>query len=190
MPILGTLSIDDEWDDGVLPEVAEVSWTLLRMLGSSSTCCLERENPWFGVQQWTWVNLLVFLPLKSTFLKEISYQLRIRVSTYIFFVFLYLKHQKIDWYRSSQTSTSESHQNFLVCVFQLFAKQKGLQVKKVQNQLVLPFFSLRTVVICRQTLETVGFIFLCKGGGIVRQTWFGVMPRSVYDMEPWLSTSV
>ena len=33
----GTLSIDDEWDDDDLPEVAEATWTLLHMLSSSST---------------------------------------------------------------------------------------------------------------------------------------------------------
>ena len=45
------------------------SRTLLHML-SSSTCCRERENRWFAVQQWTWVNLLVFLPPKSTLMKK------------------------------------------------------------------------------------------------------------------------
>ena len=60
--IKGALSIDDDWDEDDLPEVAEATWTLLHMLGSSSTRCRERENPLFGVQQWTWVNLLVFLP--------------------------------------------------------------------------------------------------------------------------------
>ena len=59
-----TLSIDEEWDDDDLPEVAEATWTLLHMLSSSSTYCRERENPSFGVQQWTWVNSLVLaLPL-------------------------------------------------------------------------------------------------------------------------------
>ena len=87
--IKGALSIDDDWDEDDLPEVAEATWTLLHMLGSSSTRCRERENPLFGVQQWTWVNLLVFLPPKSTFLKEILSQLRIGHSKYLFFVFLY-----------------------------------------------------------------------------------------------------
>ena len=48
-------------------------------------------------------------------------------------VFLYYKHQKIDWYRCSWTSTSELQWNFVFCVFQLLAKQKGLQVKKMLN---------------------------------------------------------
>ena len=47
---IGTLSIDDEWDDDDLPEVAEAEWTLLHMLDSSFTCSREREKPWFGVQ--------------------------------------------------------------------------------------------------------------------------------------------
>ena len=47
---VGTLSNDDEWDDDDLPEVAEATWTLLHMLGSSSTSCRERENPRLGVQ--------------------------------------------------------------------------------------------------------------------------------------------
>ena len=35
------------------------------MLGSSSAYYRQRVNPWFGVQQWTWLNLLVFLPLNQ-----------------------------------------------------------------------------------------------------------------------------
>ena len=38
---LGTVSIDDEWDGEDLPEVAQATWTLLHMLGSSSSS--ERE---------------------------------------------------------------------------------------------------------------------------------------------------
>ena len=51
-----------ECDDDNLPEVDEATWTLLHILGSSSTYCRERENPQLGIQQWTWVNLLVYLP--------------------------------------------------------------------------------------------------------------------------------
>ena len=43
------------------------------------------------VQQWTCVNLLVFLPPRATFLKQISSQLRIRLSTYFFFALFLLK---------------------------------------------------------------------------------------------------
>ena len=44
---------------------------------------------------------------------------------------------------------------------------------------VPPFFSLRTVVICLQTLVNFGSFFLCKGDRVVRQRLFGVMPRYV-----------
>ena len=47
--VADTLSTDDEWDDDDQPEVVEASWTLLHMLGSSSTCSRERENQWCGV---------------------------------------------------------------------------------------------------------------------------------------------
>ena len=139
---------------------------LLHKLGLLSICCRECESLRLGVQQWTWVNLLVLLPPppspKSTFLKEISSQLHVRLSKYLSFVFLYYKHQKINLKRSSWTSTSKSHWNFLICVFHPLAKQKGLQVKKMLNHnLFQPFLSLSTVVICLQTLVHVGSIFLC-----------------------------
>ena len=71
---------------------------------------------------------------------------------------------------------------FVFFFFQLFAKQKGLQVKKMLNHnLFPPFLSLSTVVICLQVV-TAGlalFFFVCmKGDGVVRQTWFGAMPVS------------
>ena len=50
---------------------------------------------------------------------------------------------------------------------------------------VTPFFSLRTVVICLQTLVNFGSFFLCKGDRVVRQRLFGVMPRYVsYETLP------
>ena len=65
-------------------------------------------------------------------------------------------------------------ETFLFVFYQLFAKQKGLQVKKMLNHnLFLPFLSLSTVVICLQVV-TAGlalFFFVCmKGDGVVRQT--------------------
>ena len=46
-----TLSTDNERDDDDEPEVVEATCRLLRMLDSSSTCCRERENELFAVQQ-------------------------------------------------------------------------------------------------------------------------------------------
>ena len=65
-------------------------------------------------------------------------------------------------------------ETFLFVFLQLFAKQKGLQVKKMLNlNLFRPFLSLSTVVICLQVV-TAGlalfFFVRMKGDGVVRHT--------------------
>ena len=95
-----------------------------------------------------------------------------------------------NWDRSSWTSTRELHWNFLVCVLQLFAKQKGLQVKEVLNhKLFCPFFIFKH---CRDLSPSNCWLYFslyaCKGDGVVRQTWFGAMPRS--DSYGTLPTSI
>ena len=96
------------------------------MLGSS-TCCRERENRWFAVQQWTWVNLLVFLPPKSTLMKKnfisIAYS---NFNVFVLCIFVLKTPEK-----APPASRIE--------MFLFVSKQKGLQVKTMLTCSV-PFF--------------------------------------------------
>ena len=161
------------------------------MLGSSSTCSPEGENPRLAVQKWTWVNLSVVLPQNP--LSWVKFHLTyLIVNVFVLGMFVLKTPENRLMY-----IVVDKHQRaalkFLVYVNWLFTKQMNKVMNMFNHNLLSPFSPLSTEDgICLQKLLTVCvWLYFClhvtKGRGVVRQTLCGALQRSV-DYEALLTS--